>query len=100
MQRQAGEQPGSLSMERDLQVIESKTRSKNHYAVANQEKIYQAVSAGLVYKIHAPYRTGRSTAGLLCSVLDTALQDWLKSVWNRTRKIKNSELLDLQGKTI
>lgn len=90
MKRQAGEQLGNLSTERDLPIVEGKTRSKYHYAVENQEKIYQDVSAGLAYRIHASCRTGRTTTGLLCLNLGTALQDPLKIVWNRTRKIRRS----------
>lgn len=90
MKTQAEEQLGNLSKERDLPIVEGKTRSKYHYAVEEQEKTHQGVSTGLAYRIHASCRTGRTTAGLLCLNLGTALQDPLKIVWNRTRKIRRS----------
>lgn len=67
-------------MERDLQIVETKTRSKDNSTAENQENINQGVPTGLVYKIHSSYRTGRSTTESLCSVSATALPDSLKRI--------------------
>lgn len=63
-------------MERDLQIVEDKMRSKYPYALENQEKMCQGVSVGLVDKIYASCRTGRAATPLLCC---TAVQDQLKN---------------------
>lgn len=74
-------------MERDLEIVETKTRSKYNYTVENQENTYQGVPTGLVYEIHSPYRTGRSTTESLYSISAAALPDSLKRIWSEVRKL-------------
>lgn len=40
-------------MERDLQIVETKTRGKYNYTVENQQNIYQSIPRGMVYKIYS-----------------------------------------------
>lgn len=49
MQRQVGKQPGKLCVDRDLQIVETKTRIKYNYTVEKQQNIYQGVPRGLVF---------------------------------------------------
>lgn len=74
-------------MERDLEIVETKTRSKYNYTVENQENTYQGVPTGLVYEIHSSYRTGRSTTESLYSISAAALPDSLKRIWSEVRKL-------------